>query len=287
MKQAEVGADVNLHRPQALVGGARLAAFSLLGLFVAGCAGTLSDGRRWGADATITPGWDRVWRSAARAALDARTLAPAVAAGVLAFGDLDERLSDVASRKTPIFGSQATAQTYSDVMVNVLTFEALATAFATPSGALDTTWLSAKLKGALLVEGGAIATTEGVVQLLKSVSNRPRPDGSDDYSFPSGHAARSFAAAALASSNLDVLRLDPWVRTAAEIAHTTAAVSVAWARVEGNKHFPTDVFAGAAIGNFIGMFIHGAFLGLRDEETSYWRILPLSGGAMLVVGWRY
>ena len=43
----------------------------------------------------------------------------------------------------------------------------------------------AKLKGGA-VELGALAATRALTDGLKSVSNRERPDGSDDRSFPSG-----------------------------------------------------------------------------------------------------
>ena len=263
----------------------RLAAVALLGLVLTGCAGLLPDGRRWGEDATIKPGWDVVWWSAARAALDARTLVPTAAAGVFAIGKFDENVSDWAAKKTPIFGSQSTARTYSDVMSYALLAESFLTILPTPSGDLDCCWLAAKAKG-FLVEGLATGASAGVVEGLQATTHRERPDGSDDKSFPSAHSARSFTAAALAGSNLQSAPIDPWMRTAADVANTTAALSVAWARVEGHKHFPTDVLAGAAIGNFIGLFVQGAFLGVR-EERAYWRILPLGGGAMLVLGWQY
>ena len=41
---------------------------------------------------------------------------------------------------------------------------------------------------------------------------------------------------------------------------TTFAAATAWSRVEGGKHYPSDVLFGAALGNFIAVFIHDAFL---------------------------
>jgi membrane-associated phospholipid phosphatase len=257
----------------------------LLAVLITGCAGSLSDGRRWGADATWRPGWARVWSAAATAALDARTLVPAAAAGVLSIGHLDRELSDAAADRTPVFGSRSSALTYSDVMRGALLGEAIITGFTTPSGDLDREWWMAKLKG-LLVEGGAIGATEGVTQILQRGTGRTRPDGSDDRSFPSGHASSSFAAAAQASSNLATLGLDPGLRTILEVTNTAAATSVAWARVEGRKHFPTDVLVGASLGNFLGLFVHKAFLGTPKEDSSYWRIFPIPGGAMLELGWK-
>jgi len=89
----------------------------------------------------------------------------------------------------------------------------------------------------------SMAATTATVLLLKAATNRERPDGSDRDSFPSGHAASSFAAAAV---------LD---RTYGHAAGWTAyglAGFVAASRVVGNRHFFSDVVAGAVIGRFFG-----------------------------------
>jgi membrane-associated phospholipid phosphatase len=221
------------------------------------------------------------------AALDPRTLAPAGAAAVLSIGDLDERLTREAADATPVFGSRKAAQIYSDAMEAALIAEAIGTALAAPSGPIDDEWWIAKLKGGLGVEGGALGVTAGLTYLLKEGVGRARPDGSADDSFPSGHAANSSAAAVLSSSNLAAQRLDPRVHTIVEVTNTVAAASVAWARVEAGEHFAADVFAGAALGNFVGMFVHDAFLGLSKEDAGYWRIVPVRGGAMLIIGWTF
>jgi membrane-associated phospholipid phosphatase len=258
----------------------------LVAMLFVGCASHLSNGQRWGANATLRPGWERVGRAALNAALDARTLVPAAAAGVLAIGDLDDKLGDAAQRSTPIFGSRSTALSYSDAMRAALIAETIVTGLTAPSGSVDGDWSWAKLKG-LSVEGAALGITAGATQLLQEGVGRTRPDGSNDRSFPSGHASTSFAAAALASNNLAAHRFAPWVQRTLEVANTAAASSVAWARVEGNKHFPTDAFFGAALGNFLGMFIHDAFLGVPEKDASYWSIVPTPGGAMLEIGWQY
>ena len=257
----------------------------LVAALLGGCASHLSNGQRWGANATLRPGWERVGRAALNAALDARTLVPAAAAGVLAIGDLDDELADAAQRRTPIFGSRSTALSFSDAMRAALIAEMVVTGITAPSGSVDEDWWWAKLKG-LSVEASALGVTAGATELLQDGVGRRRPDGSSD-GFPSGHASSSFAAAALSSNNLAAHRFAPWVQTTLEVANITAASSVAWARVEGKKHFPTDVFFGAALGNFLGMFIHDAFLGVPERDSSYWRIVPTPGGAMLEIGWQY
>ena len=122
--------------------------------------------------------------------------------------------------------------------------------------------------------------TSGVTQGLKRLTDRTRPDGTDDLSFPSGHASGSFAAATLANRNLASINLSPWVKYPLHISHVLLASGSAWARVEGGKHFPSDVLAGAALGHFLSAFIHDAFIGMPKADRIQLVIMPSPGGAM-------
>jgi undecaprenyl-diphosphatase len=81
---------------------------------------------------------------------------------------------------------------------------------------------------------------------------RPRLDGIDptgpvprSLSFPSAHAATSFAAAALLGNLCRPLRAP---------LHAAAAV-MAFSRPYLGVHYPSDVVAGAAVGAFIGRIL--------------------------------
>jgi membrane-associated phospholipid phosphatase len=68
----------------------------------------------------------------------------------------------------------------------------------------------------------------------------------------------------------------------------SAAAATAWARVEANKHYPSDVLAGAAIGHFLTAFIHDSFLGLPEESYLFHlEFAPVKKGALLSVGWSF
>jgi membrane-associated phospholipid phosphatase len=90
--------------------------------------------------------------------------------------------------------------------------------------------------------GAAFLLTEG----LKQAFPERRPDGSDNKSFPSGHASVSFAAAASLQN-----RYGWQVGLPAQLV----AAFVGLGRVEARKHHWYDVAAGAAIGEGSGFLI--------------------------------
>jgi hypothetical protein len=55
---------------------------------------------------------------------------------------------------------------------------------------------------------------------------------------------------------------------------------VAWARVEAGAHFPSDVLAGAALGNFLSAVVHDSFMNLPREKGYGFSVFPLKGGVM-------
>lgn len=82
----------------------------------------------------------------------------------------------------------------------------------------------------------------GTVQLLKTAVREHRPDGADNRSFPSGHAAISFAGANVLHHEYG--KLSPWI----SVGGFAVAAFVSVDRVVRNRHHWYDVAAGAAIG---------------------------------------
>jgi hypothetical protein len=77
---------------------------------------------------------------------------------------------------------------------------------------------------------------------VKRLADRPRPDGSNNYSFPSGHTANAFAAAEFL--NQEYRDVSPWIGYA---GYTVATATGAF-RLYNNKHWLSDVVAGAGFG---------------------------------------
>ncbi len=111
--------------------------------------------------------------------------------------------------------------------------------------------------------------TETLVGPLKLATHRERPDGSNRQSFPSGHAAVTFAGATVIERHLG------WRKSA--LAYVVAAY-VATSRLHDNRHYASDVLFGAAAGTIAGRTVtrHGA-----DD----WAFVPISvpGGVLLVL----
>ena len=101
----------------------------------------------------------------------------------------------------------------------------------------------------------AALLSEGITQGIKVMVRRDRPlreDGTraSGYSFPSGHSAVTFAAATVLQQHLG------WK---AAVPTYAVASYVAMSRLHDNRHFASDVAAGAAEGIIIGRSVtwHG------------------------------
>ncbi len=90
--------------------------------------------------------------------------------------------------------------------------------------------------------GMAALISNGLVFGVKQLGYETRPDGSDNYSFPSGHTAQAFASAEFA--RLEYRGGSPWVG----IGAYAMAFSAAFLRMYNNKHWFGDVAAGAGLG---------------------------------------
>ncbi len=81
-----------------------------------------------------------------------------------------------------------------------------------------------------------------MVNAIKYTVREPRPDGSANNSFPSGHTATTFMGAELV--RIEYGEEHPWIAVGAYTIATTVGVL----RVYNDRHWFTDVFAGAGVG---------------------------------------
>jgi len=119
--------------------------------------------------------------------------------------------------------------------------------------------------------------TEGIVELTKAAVRRPRPVNADGttnatgYSFPSGHAAVTFATATVLQQHFG------W-RWA--VPTYLLATYVATSRLHENVHYLSDVVFGATVGIIVGRSVtwHG-------RNTFTIAMAPLPGGIGTVITW--
>jgi PAP2 superfamily protein len=111
--------------------------------------------------------------------------------------------------------------------------------------------------------------TELLVEPIKFATGRQRPDASNHQSFPSGHAAVTFATATVIERHLG------WRKSV--IGYAIASY-VAASRLHDNRHYLSDVIFGAAVGTIAGRTV-------VHHPADYWTIAPVSvpGGVALVV----
>lgn len=250
----------------------------LLCVFLSGC-GTLPSGAGWGEDATFTPGWERVRESAANAARDPWVWAPLIGAAAFQIDDWDRRTSDWAREHTPVFGSQQSAEQWSDDLRTASAIAHYATIVATPSGDEPAEWILNKAKGTL-VGVAAVSSTVFITNTMKSGFDRERPNGQGGESFPSGHTSSSAVHTRLASRNLQSIDMNQRTRTALDVGLYALTLGTSWARIEAGWHYPSDTLFSIALGNFVASFVNDAFLGVETPFT----ITAHAEGA--VVEWR-
>lgn len=112
---------------------------------------------------------------------------------------------------------------------------------------------------------------------LKKITGRSRPDGADDYSFPSGHTANSFMLATVVSRHYG------WRKALPAYA---AASYVGASRIRSQKHHLTDVLAGAALGYIVGRTVTRRSAEDGPPRFNLGVAVPPGGGAALNVGIR-
>jgi membrane-associated phospholipid phosphatase len=124
---------------------------------------------------------------------------------------------------------------------------------------------------ASLIAGGVISP------VIKEALGRSRPRDSEsgtdfhpfsgNASFPSGHTTQAFAVASVIATEYR----SPWIKTA---AYTTASL-VGYARVLHDRHYVSDVVAGALLGTLVGRTVvrHNRWLRGGALEVS-----PILGG---------
>jgi membrane-associated phospholipid phosphatase len=127
--------------------------------------------------------------------------------------------------------------------------------FGPPLAVYGLNWAGTKgksnLKDYSMVAGMSVILNTAITLSIKNTANVLRPDGSTYNSFPSGHTSTAFVAAEL--FNQEYGQKSAWYSVVGySIATATGAL-----RIYNNRHWFSDVVAGAGIG-------------ILSTRTSYW-----------------
>ena len=115
----------------------------------------------------------------------------------------------------------------------------------------------------------ALAMSEALAQTLKYTTRRERPDGSGKTSFPSGHAADTFAFATALERHLNWKYAVP-----AYVFSSYVAIS----RLPANRHWLSDAVFGSAVG-----IIAGRTVTSHESERPYpVAVTIIHGGAAIM-----
>jgi len=119
----------------------------------------------------------------------------------------------------------------------------------------------------------AFIVTATYTEILKRAVGRPRPDLSDNRSFPSGHTSNAFALATVANAHFG-----PKIGVPAYLA----AVAIGAARVDKNVHNLSDVLAGATLGYVVGRTVvkHDG----TPQRKAHFQIVPSAPASGAGVG---
>lgn len=212
-----------------------------------------------------------VSHAAWKAVISPEVLYPA--GGALVFGyveDWDEEVSSWATENNPIYGTNDTARQASDIMLGVSYFSPIKLWLARPDD--DTKEVDGFIGASMMAS--SFLTTEA----LKSIVGRERPNEENNKSFPSGHSSGSAVSTSIARMQLERYAPQNGEQQLANTALSLLPYATGWARVEAEKHFPSDVLAGIAIGNFFAQFANNL---MSDDNQATLYVRPVNGATMV------
>lgn len=138
-------------------------------------------------------------------------------------------------------------------------------------------------KDRTMILGTAYLIMGGTVNIIKHTSNVTRPDGSSDNSFPSGHTATAFMGAEFLYQ--EYKHVSPWYG----VAGYAVAAGTGFFRMYNDRHWLTDVAAGAGIGMLstkIAYWIHPMIKKTFFNKTEHMDgvVIPFYNGKTVGLG---
>lgn len=247
----------------------------------------LSKKGRWGKDALWPIKGSRIKDAFVKNATSPHVWIPLVGAGAVHWMGYDKKISKSQVEEKAVFTTPKNTSYWSDRLNQILLYEMYASILFTPSMNEDkslTQYAISKAKGGFVVNM-ASSSSHWTRDMLAKYFKRERPNHIDNLSFPSGHSAEAGSRNMLISKNLDTMDMNPYLRTGIKVVNTGMATGTLWARLEGERHYPSDILAGYAVGSFVAGFVFDSLMNL--EEGEQFSILPMNDQVTMQYGWRF
>ncbi len=126
-----------------------------------------------------------------------------------------------------------------------------------------------------LLLGLSYALAGAVVTPVKHLTNKLRPGGSNRLSFPSGHTSQAFVSAEFL--RMEYKDVSPWYG----VAGYAVAAATGYLRMYNNRHWVSDVIAGAGVGILSVQFVYWVYPKLKQKFSK-----NKNGTAMIVPYYR-
>ncbi len=195
---------------------------------------------------------------------------PLVGAGVIFASNTDARISNWVHHEGSVYKNVQAADNWSDNFNNIQKYEMYAMILFTPSYDEDKSfsgYLKNKLKGGFAVNIASSSSRFSVDQVRKVV-HRKRPNNMDYKSLPSGHAAEAGSRRAIIGKGVEAIDMAPaQLKVGINVLNTAMSMGTVWARVEGKRHYPTDVLAGYAFGSFVSGVVYDTLMNLDSSQS--------------------
>jgi hypothetical protein len=223
----------------------------------------------WGKNALYSIKGERIINALKKNLSSPHVWVPLVGAGAISWGGYDNKITHWAYSESSVFKNAKAADNWSDHFNNILKYEMYASTILTPSMDEDESlknYAFSKAKGAVVVSFASTSSRLARNRTAKVVQ-RKRPNKDDLKSFPSGHATEAGSRNVLISKNIDSIDMPKDLRFGIKAVNTTISIGTLWARLEGNRHYPSDVLVGYAMGTFLSGFIFDSLMNLEPSDT--------------------
>ncbi|SMO71667.1 phosphatase PAP2 family protein [Solitalea koreensis] len=141
------------------------------------------------------------------------------------------------------------------------------------------------MKRSAFIYGVSAGIMALAVRTLKSTTHVQRPDSSNYESFPSGHTATAFMGAEFLHQ--EYKSVSPWIGIS---GYAVAAATGAF-RMYNNKHWFSDVVAGAGVGMLSTKIAYWIFPdkaeSVHKSETAYSLLTPFFYDGSVGINWEY